>query len=155
MDHFMVWGQTSSQAEAAVGRRPDQFRPCYGALYIFILRSLSVRLFHSFCMTFLLFSPSPLPSQSCPFSVSLRNVSALCSHSPFCSFISFSLLQYFDLSLLLFSHCLVSFQQLNFWILSFLLIFRLLPITHQMTWCCLHVLFVISSLFNLLWPSQS
>lgn len=44
-NNFTVLGQTSSQTETAVGQQPDQFWSCYGGLYIFILCSLSVRLF--------------------------------------------------------------------------------------------------------------
>lgn len=57
-NNFTVLGQTSSQTETAVGQQPDQFWSCYGGLYIFILCSLSVRLFF-YCMSFLLFQPSP------------------------------------------------------------------------------------------------
>lgn len=112
---FYIMGSTSSQAEAAVGWRPDQFWSCYGVLYIFILCPLSVRLFFSLFLHDLstIFAKPLLFSVMSIFSLSLRDVSALCSHS-----------------------------------LSSCLVFHLLPITHQ-SWCCLHILFVITSLFNL------
>ena len=143
----MVWGQTSSQAEAAAGRWPDQFQPCYGALYIFIPRSLSVRLFlHD--LSALLAKPSSFSVMSL-FCVTEKRSCSLLS----LSFAFLCQLQYFDLSLLLSSF----FSAVEF--LNIVFSSCLSSLTHHspndMTWCCLHILFVISSLFNLLWPSQS